>query len=643
MILAAILRNFKCYKGINIISFINDSIDCMNIIIGNNGVGKSAILEGLNCLFNDEPWIINNEANGKNDVSVGAVMLIEKNKIINKLDQKNKQLITEISDFFWKVDETNSNLRYYSIFFNIRNKIISYKEKYFLLVVGHGPNKKELDFLTFTNLLRNELSEPKPTNETLSKLLSVILSQYAYIYIPVETSISDFVKLQNQSLQTLMDNSIKLSINTVLNNKRIARPTKNGREIKLSVLDIINESLEKYVNEVEKDIQIVNNQYSYKPARRQSSKLTSNHVVDTIIAAYYARRSFKKDGKEIQYLSSGEKRLILIDIISAFIKKDNPSHELIIAIDEPENSLHISNCYDQFYKIEEIALKYKHQLFITTHWYGSLPCLLKGNLIYIDESSKPNVFNIDNYYEDRGGLPDDIQLKGFYDLSSSLLFAFRNSDKNWLLVEGLEDKKYISYYLNDDKIRIIPLGGCGNVRKMFEYLCVPIRTSKDFKDCKNKIICLTDTDALCPNISFDEGEDKDRLMIRRLDAIQNGDVALVKYNNPTHNETEIEDILNPEQFYNSVKKAIEIYGESKDKDAFNDFVFNDTVCSSRIKGDYSILKQNRLDCDPVLDKQRIIQFVNTYKDIIADYYISKQYDGNSLPWIETLKKLFIYR
>jgi hypothetical protein len=406
------------------------------------------------------------------------------------------------------------------------------------------------------------------------------------------------------------------------------------------VLDIINESLEKYVNEVEKDIQTVNQQYSYKPARRQSSKLTSNHVVDTIIAAYYARRSFKKDGKEIQYLSSGEKRLILIDIISAFIKKDNPSHELIIAVDEPENSLHISNCYDQFYKIEEIALKYKHQLFITTHWYGSLPCLFKGNLIYIDENSKPNVYNIDNYYEDRGGLPEDIQLKGFYDLSSSLLYAFRNSTQSWLLVEGFEDKKYISYYLNDDNIHIIPLGGCGNVRKMFEYLYVPIRNSKDFKNCTNKIICLVDTDTNCPNMLFGAGEDKDRLIIRRLDAEeQTGNVSLAKYDHPTRNVTEIEDILDSRQFYNSVKKTIEEYGKQEDKEAFDSFIFDEEAHTSRIKGDYGILKQNKLTRNAKLDKERIIQFVNTYKDKIADNYVSIPNNGNSLPWIDSLKSL----
>lgn len=64
MIIAAILRNYKCYKGINIIPFCVDDVQEMNIIIGNNGVGKSAILEGLDTYFNRALWIVNKEVRG---------------------------------------------------------------------------------------------------------------------------------------------------------------------------------------------------------------------------------------------------------------------------------------------------------------------------------------------------------------------------------------------------------------------------------------------------------------------------------------------------------------------------------------------------------------------------------------------------
>ncbi len=120
---------------------------------------------------------------------------------------------------------------------------------------------------------------------------------------------------------------------------------------------------------------------------------------DTIIEAYYSKRIFKKDEKLIEDLSSGEKRIILIDIISAFIQKNSPSRELIVAIDEPESSLHVSKCYAQFSKISKIALEYNHQIFVTTHWYGSLPILKNGGLIHIDDLNKATYSSLNNYFE----------------------------------------------------------------------------------------------------------------------------------------------------------------------------------------------------------------------------------------------------
>lgn len=640
MILAAILRNFKCYKGINIIPLCGEGMDYMSIIIGNNGVGKSAVLEGLNTLFNDAHWIVNNEIRGKKeDVNVGAVMLVEKSRAATVLESREVQIMEEVSNFFWDVEETNPTLRQYGKFFELRRQFLTRRNDNYLFVAGREMERRENPFLTFTNLLRGALTmDPKPTNQTLSKLIEKVLSLYTYIYIPVEASISEFVKLQNQSLQTLMDSSVRESISTELNNKRITRTKDNGKKIKLSLLEMINEFLEKYIQDVEFDIQGVYRGYSYKPAPHQTSKLTSSHVVDTIVSAYYSKRSFKKDGKEIQFLSSGKKRLILIDIISAFVKKRNASHELIIAVDEPENSLHVSKCYDQFKKIEDIALKHNHQLFVTTHWYGSLPCLNKGNLIHIDNHGKPSVYGIANYYENRGELPEDVYLKGFFDLSSSLMYAFRESGKHWLLVEGFEDKKYFSYHLGRNDVRIIPLGGCGNVRKLYEYLYVPCR-SNEFSRFTRRMVCVIDTDAQCPTINMNSGNNNDVLKIRRLHQLADGTIDLVDVNSPERRETEVEEILNAKQFYDALAEAINNYGEEEDKAAFETFEFDATAMNSRIKGDDSILKVRDASRNAREDKQRILAFVDGHKDEIANIYTENPYTGAALSWVAKLDSL----
>lgn len=101
MIIATILKNYKCYKGINVLPFSSKELNYLNIIIGNNGVGKSAVLEGLDTLFNDARWIINNTSKSKKDVQTGALFLLEKRTVDKNLDAKEKVLIKEISDFFW--------------------------------------------------------------------------------------------------------------------------------------------------------------------------------------------------------------------------------------------------------------------------------------------------------------------------------------------------------------------------------------------------------------------------------------------------------------------------------------------------------------------------------------------------------------
>jgi len=176
MILAAVLRNFKCFKGINIIPFCDGKLDSLNIIIGNNGVGKSAVLEGLNTLFNEARWIINNEIRGKKeDVSVGAVMLIEKNRMSKGFDSKELALLEEISNFFWSVDESNTTLKQYSKFFELRSKVLDKKDGYYFFVVGREYEQKDILFLTFTNLLSKMNSSfvilsTKLEKVTLSKL-----------------------------------------------------------------------------------------------------------------------------------------------------------------------------------------------------------------------------------------------------------------------------------------------------------------------------------------------------------------------------------------------------------------------------------------------------------------------------------------
>lgn len=646
MIIAAILRNYKCYKGIHCISFVPSVPQKMNVIIGDNGTGKSSILEALDSFFNDAPWIINTSSN-KDDVSVGVVFWVKKTRLKRALSSSEIALLENLSDAYWNIDiSANSNFgKYYQSFFYLREKLLYSKEDHYLFIIGKKYLIKEYSNLSFEQSVKSYLSNCDIKWATVGKLYQSIINTFSYLYIPVETSVSDFLRLETRGMQTLMNRDIKDNISAKLNEKTITQRKGNLKRTKrLSLLDIINIQLEEFVDEVQNDIQQINKEYNFKPLYKQSVKLTANHVADTIIESYYKKRSLKKGEKPISTLSSGEKRMALIDIMYVFLSKhlDNDK-ELIVAVDEPENSLHISKCYSQFNRLNEISLNYNKQIFVTTHWYGSLPIINKGTLLHLNDMSFSQGYDLSNYFEQRRELPDDILLKGYFDLASSILSAYRNNKTNWLLVEGKEDKKYIEYYIDVNALNLIvmPLGGCANVKKVYEYLYVPMSSAKDgFDDYAQKILCLVDTDEQCVGLNVQSDTKNKSLMIRRLNENASHIIEFKKIDDPNRTPTEIEDILIGSQFYEALKQAIFTEADSSVQDAFNSFDLDGSVDGSRVRGDYSILNHKGQGRNIRMDKELIVGFINDHKDLISDIYTHLPTNGMIPQWVSWITDCF---
>ena len=57
MIVGVFLRHYKTYSGTNYIPLSSGSNFCG--LVGNNGIGKSSILEAFDSLFNGKEWNIN--------------------------------------------------------------------------------------------------------------------------------------------------------------------------------------------------------------------------------------------------------------------------------------------------------------------------------------------------------------------------------------------------------------------------------------------------------------------------------------------------------------------------------------------------------------------------------------------------------
>lgn len=629
--------------------FIIDNPRNLKVLIGNNGSGKSSVLEALDTYFNNRDWTVHFEAK-KSEAYVAPLFLAPKETIDKNLSAASIRLLVVISESFWNVlISSNANYKkYYESFFDLRNSIVGYKKTHYLYSFSKEFENNNVRFNPFDAHVTESIKESgeKSTPSILNKLRDEIQKRISYLYIPVETSLSDFLRLETKGMQDLMNVDIKHEISSSLTAKYISKGGEGIRTKKVNLLDIINDNLESFIQEIEATIQKIDKEYNFDKDYKSKVNLTANHVTDVIIEAYFSKRRLKKSKKSIVNLSAGERKRALIDIAYTFLsQKGKLEKEFILAIDEPESSLHISQCFEQFSKIDRIAEKFNNQILITTHWYGALPILNDGVLHHIsNENDDPEIslFNLQNYFEDRGNHPNDIHLKSFFDLSSSILSSLKLHDTNWLLVEGIDDQIYLKYYLGDIKCKIIPLGGCTIVKTIYEYLFLPMSQKNENKSIAGKVFCLIDTDKDSNGIKLNSpSETKDKkLIIRRLQYISSSErIELKKLSDDYKSETEIEESLDPLQFYVALAIIVEKFGTKAVIDAFNSFEFDDTVFASFIKGDNSILNHLGNGRNIRNDKALLLKFIDDNKYNISIEYTSYSHD-NVPEWINEIRTFF---
>lgn len=565
MIVSIFLRHFKIYKGINYLP-ISEGVG-FSSIIGENGCGKSSILEALDFCFNKKgatDWPINNEAksdgiSGDNFPFIVPVFLIHKNKLRkeNKPDLEQYNNAKSLSDFLWKTT-IKAKGKFYDDFYKHRDELsnIYDPEEYLLLFVGKKYNDPGVYFgsfhnqLTFINDKPHETYEDTELQKFFKGFYEYINSHYSYIYIPVETDVQTYTKLETQDMQKLMDKNIQREIEKAITSKTINQ---------------INKDLDKFVKEIEEVLEI----YHYKGHFKNN--LTMPDLVSKIIEAYFSIKVLNKkveNSKSIPVteLSSGEKRKALIDVAYSFLRKNNDRESnIILAIDEPEASLHISNCYEQFDKLLRIS-KDNHQILVSTHWYGFLPIITNGSATAITKNAKNEVsfkfLNLYNYRENilhsrklhKGPLPIDYNIKSYNDLVQSIIISvMQDNPYYWIVCEGQSEKIYFDYYfkseIEEKNLRILPVGGFKEVKKIYSYLTTPIK-DPDYKVI-GKVFCLIDTDK--ERIDVSEYSKDKNLLFERL-VLRKNESILVEVNNVLMNPpTEIEDCLDPTIFYHTLQ------------------------------------------------------------------------------------------
>lgn len=655
MIVGLFLRNFKTYEKFNFISFSEGKNEKLNLFIGNNGAGKSSVLEALDVFFNAREFILNDNARSR-DASVTPVILIKKEKLNPFLKPEILEFTETLSTFIWNESLTslygsNPSMELFSeMRENLKTNIRS--DDYYLLLFGHELSKKDYSLISLETKAESKFAEIGIDSEKLKRLLNslvqITINQYNYIYIPVETSITDFLKLEASGMQSLMNKDLKNEIEQILSDHKFEIEGKTARKRNVSISQFINERLKEYIETIETTIQNIDNTYHFNKELR-STNVNPKDFSDVIINTFFSKRRLQKEEREIAYLSSGERKKALIDIAFSFIAQNTLTEkEVILAIDEPEASLHISMCFEQYMRIEKIANTFNIQSFITTHWYGGLPILSYGRLYHVlKNGNNPDVeiFDLENYFEVRKSHPDDINLKSFYDLTSSIVSSVRNNGDKWLIVEGLADKKYIEHYLPEGHpYRILPVGGCGIVKKIYEYLYLPLSQDEEVLQNGGKIFCLVDTDAKAVSIEIPAKTKNNTLMIRRLQ-IEFDEIKLLTVDQGymgTNTETELEEALNPHKFFLAFNTVVKKYGDfviegmsESVQEIFSNYEFDDAAKFSFIKGEHTFLKSNIGGRSNSSDLKTLHIFFDLMKNETCNEYI--KLDNETRPnWIQEI-------
>jgi predicted ATP-dependent endonuclease of OLD family len=542
------VRHYKAYGGQNFIPI--GAEHNFVAFAGENGVGKSSILEALDTFFNDRNWLLTKQERS-DDAYICPLFLIPKSNVT-----KQKNEFENASDFFWNLEQKDKA----SKFFDIRTSIDEKKkDTHYLIFLGeHKEGVLKIPFGEGIEKSFRERMEWDANSSQEKIFLKELKNIYSYVYVPVEINSESFTKIETEEMQKIFNKSIKEEIKKSLYSTDIAG---------------INNKLDTFVNQLEEKLE---GKYFYDTGDEGTKKLTTRSLTEIILEIYFKKRVLmsgstknKKSSKKMSELSAGEKREALINLIYVFLRENEKRDSIIIiGIDEPENSLHTAICYEQFEKLKKVSQN--AQVFITTHWYGFLPIIDKGIVHFLknerkgqsnakDEKVEIEFFHKADLYlypYKTKNIPDDFSLKSTNDLIQSIFHSLKaKKPYNWLICEGPSDQIYLEYFLsseiNNNNLRIIPVGGIDLVKKFYKYLLLPIsENSKELK--KGKVYCLTDTDSnLRKNDIFPQ--DQNNLVIYRLAKDKNS-TSLIKFEKEEkQNSIVIEESLNPIIF----KKTLE--------------------------------------------------------------------------------------
>lgn len=519
------LKNFKCYQATQFVPIYSSLSERLVGYLGDNGVGKSAIIEALDAFFSNtakQKWFRNRDAKkGVSESFIAPVFIITK-KDIAKFD----------------VEDENSDIENFSTELKKNIKGVPVIDEDQLLVCVA---KKEDGSISLYDGKR-ELKDKK-VEKMAKNLYQKIIEKYQFIYMGAEIDIDKVAKIDSEIAEIIIGSPMATEVEKQFKNIN----TNN------EFVENLNKELEGFVDDkLTSKLKETDSSYSYSGVRGSVGKLTIKKLAEASIRVFLNSRRLKYKNIQLEDLSSGQRRLALFDFVIAILENRaaEKNRYLIFAIDEPEISVDTIKRIEQFEKLEKISKKEVSVMF-TSHWYGWISNTKIGNSIVIEEDLEKNkkVFcsNKNNDFPFRK-MPK-YEMRMIFDFLVSLgSNAEASPQKYFILCEGPTDKNYLESSLsNANKYKIISVGK-GRVLKMSKIFADYYWTKH--KKLKN-ILFLIDTD---PDQRDKFSKEK---LLRRWSKDSDLQIKLENTADNDYSKCEIEDLLEPKILLNSLKKIID--------------------------------------------------------------------------------------
>jgi len=460
------LKNFRAYKNTKVIFDEN-----MNVVIGQNDIGKSTILEALDIFFGQEVIKIDitdwNKDKEENKIIIGIEFFVDDELEIiidtsNTTKLKNEYLLNEEKylEIFKVFDISNDKLSKEKIYLNAY-----YPECYDIplinLKIKDLQNKlKEQDLKSDNDKKSAEIRKTLYINDVtdevnlINKTIDLQKDDGKNIWESLQKELPLYFLFQSDRANKDSDSDIQNPLKTAT--KRIVADFEDD-------FKKIKNSLEEKLNQIGIDTIDKMKDMGLDVANSLTPKVTNKNL-DTLFS--FSLES--DDGIALNKRGSGFRRMVMLNYFRAEAERkilEKSNKNVIYAIEEPETAQHPNHQTILINALLELSNKNNHQIIITTHTPEIAKMVDSHNLILINKDENNNPIIIDdnenklNLIIQTLGILPNINIENIQKVKVVVCFeGYTDIEFIKNINHNIQDFKDI-IDINDESIFLVFLGG----------------------------------------------------------------------------------------------------------------------------------------------------------------------------------------